>query len=90
MKRIKVIISGKVIGVFFRLFIKENANKLNVKGIAKNTADEKIEAVFEGDEDAIRKLVKKCKKGPKNARIENVNIVEEKFVGEFENFKIVY
>ena len=46
MKRIHILISGRVVGVFFRKFIKDNADKLNVKGFVRNKENE-VECVFE-------------------------------------------
>ncbi len=81
-KRKKVIISGRVQGVFFRRFIYEHAKQLGLKGYVKNTDDENIEAVFEGDEGKIKNIIELCKKGPIAAKVESVKIVEEKIRNE--------
>lgn len=90
MKRIRIIISGKVVSVFFRYFIYENANKLNIKGWVRNTQDEKVEALLEGDLQSIQELIKLCKNGPKNAIVDDIDIRYEKFTGEFQDFEIKY
>ena len=81
-KRIKIIISGKVQGVFFRKFIYEHAVKLGLNGYVKNTENGNVEAMFEGEEDKIKKIIRLCKKGPAGANVENVKIIEEKIRNE--------
>jgi len=89
MKRsVRVFISGIVQGVFFRSFVKENADKLGVKGYVRNLADGRVEAWLEGNSDSVAKMVELCKKGPKFARVNRVEIKEEHFQG-FREFKIL-
>ena len=78
MRRIRILISGRVIGVSFRYFIEDNANKLNIKGWVRNTEDGKVEAVFEGKKEDVDKLIKLCRKGPWAARVDNLELKEEK------------
>jgi acylphosphatase len=89
-RRVHVLISGKVQGVFFRYHTYELAKKLGITGWVRNTSDGKVEAVFEGDGDKIEKILEFCRKGPSSARVEKVEVKEEKFKGEFEDFEIVY
>jgi acylphosphatase len=72
----KVIISGIVQHVFFRDFVKKNADKLKTKGYVKNLENGEVEAIFENDEETINKLIEKCQKGPRKARVENISINE--------------
>lgn len=90
MERVHIIMSGRVVGVSFRYFIEENARKLGVNGWVRNTNDSKVEAVFEGDENSVDKLIELCRKGPRAAMVDNVDVKEEKYVGEFNNFEIVH
>ncbi|MBI2507977.1 acylphosphatase [Candidatus Woesearchaeota archaeon] len=83
-KRYKIIISGKVQGVFFRRFIYESAVKLGLKGFVRNTEDGKVEAVFEGKKEDINKIIELCRKGPAAAKIENIKIINERALGEKE------
>lgn len=89
MKVVRVFILGIVQGVFFRKFIKENADKLNIKGYAKNLENGNIEAFFEGSEEDIKKIIRLCKKGPNYAKIEEIKVIDEKPYN-FKEFKIVY
>tara|TARA_Y100000034_G_C6729785_1_gene323253 strand:+ start:157 stop:426 length:270 start_codon:yes stop_codon:yes gene_type:complete len=87
MKRIHVTIKGKVVGVFFRKFIKENAKKLNLNGWVKNNKNH-VEAVFEGNSKDINKMLVLCNKGPETAEIKNLNFKQETIKGE-KSFKIL-
>lgn len=72
----KIIISGIVQHVFFRDFVKKNADKLHVKGYVKNLKNGEVEAVFENDEKTIEKMINLCKKGPRKARVEKITEIE--------------
>jgi acylphosphatase len=89
-RRVHVLIFGKVQGVSFRYHTYELAKKLGITGWVRNTSDGKVEAVFEGDGNKIEKILEFCKRGPSLARVEKVEVKEEKFKGEFKDFKIVY
>ncbi|NCN87195.1 acylphosphatase [archaeon] len=90
MKRaIRVYISGTVQGVFFRSFIKENAEKLGVKGFVRNLEDSRVEVFIEGNPEEVKKMVEICKKGPKHSQIKNVEEKEEKFQG-MKTFKVLH
>jgi len=87
-KAVRVYINGTVQGVFFRAFIKENAERHNVKGFSRNLEDGRIEVFLEGDPDNVNKMIELCKKGPKHAQIRNVEIKPEKFQ-DFKTFKVL-
>ena len=88
-KSVRVYITGSVQGVFFRAFVKENAERHNVKGFVRNLEDGRVEAFFEGNPDDVNKMVELCKKGPKHAQIRNIEIKPEKFQ-DFKNFKALH
>lgn len=89
MKRVNVIVTGNVQGVFFRSFIRQNALDLGVNGYVRNTGSDKVEAVFEGKEKDVDDLVKLCKKGPAGAKIKSVQVKEERYLNEFLGFSVV-
>ncbi|HHI97894.1 MAG TPA: acylphosphatase [Thermodesulfatator atlanticus] len=89
-KRVHVYISGKVQGVWFRAYTKEEADRLGVKGWVRNLPDGRVEAVFEGDEKAVDAMVAWCYEGSPMARVENVEVIEEPYKGEFTDFQIKY
>jgi acylphosphatase len=89
-KRAHVYVSGKVQGVYFRQTTMEQAQSCGVCGWVKNLADGRVEAVFEGEEAAVKALVNFCGKGPKGASVNNMVTSWEPFKEEFEDFEITY
>jgi acylphosphatase len=76
--RRRVIVHGRVQGVFFRDSLRRLAERNGVSGWARNTADGTVEAVFEGDPDAVDRLVSFARTGPPDAQVEAVDVsVEE-------------
>ena len=90
MKRIKVLIYGRVQGVSFRAFIKHKAILLNLKGYIKNLSSGKVEAIFEGEDKAIQEIINGCKKGPLASKVTDIKIKEESYKNEFKDFEIRY
>lgn len=88
-KSVRLYINGSVQGVFFRDFIKQNAEKQDVKGFVRNLEDGRIEVFLEGDPDKVNSMIELCKKGPKHSQIKNVEIKTEKFQ-DFRNFKVLH
>ena len=88
-KSVKLYITGTVQGVFFRAFIKENAERYDVKGFTRNLDDGRIEVFLEGNPNDVNKMIELCKKGPKHSKIRNVEIKPEKFQ-DFKTFKILH
>jgi acylphosphatase len=86
----KILIYGRVQGVFFRKFVKDNALKLGLNGYVRNIDDGSVEAIFEGDEEQINKMVEICKKGSLGSRVDKVLINELKEDEEFEGFEVGY
>jgi acylphosphatase len=77
MKRVHVVVRGRVQGVFFRATVERAAISRGVAGWVRNNPDGTVEAVFEGGEEAIRRLLALCREGPRGARVEEVSISEE-------------
>jgi len=88
-KSVRLYINGTVQGVFFRMFIKENAERYNVKGFVRNLEDKRVEVFLEGDATNVNKMIELCKKGPRHAQIRNVEIKPERFQG-FKVFKVLH
>ena len=89
MKRAHVKIYGKVQGVWFRAHTKEMADKLGIKGWVRNVPDRSVEAVFEGDDEAVEEIIKWCHHGPPLARVDKVEVSYEEPKGE-KDFRIIY
>jgi acylphosphatase len=90
MKRIHVYISGRVQGVFFRAETQRTAKGFNLRGWVRNIADGRVEALFEGEERSVDKMLDWCHIGPPSARVEDVITEEEQYTGEFRDFSITY
>ena len=90
MKRMHVIISGRVQGVFFRAYTRETALALKLNGWVRNLHDGSVEAVFEGEDKNVKTMLEWCKKGPPHAIVTKVDVSEEPHTGEFRDFRITY
>jgi acylphosphatase len=75
--RRRVVVHGRVQGVFFRDSVRRLAQQHGVSGSVENRWDGAVEAVFEGEEDAVERLVAFCRKGPRGAQVESVDVSEE-------------
>ena len=89
-QRIRILVTGKVQGVFFRQSLKVMAKKNNIFGWVKNLKDGRVEAILEGDEEQLGRLLEWAHRGPANARVEDVEICNEKFTNEFSKFDVLY
>ena len=87
-KSIRLFLTGSVQGLFFRQFIKENADKYDVRGYVRNLEDGRVEVFLEGNSDEVDSMIAICKRGPKHANIRNVEEKEERFQG-FKEFKVM-
>jgi len=88
-KSVRLYINGTVQGVFFRGFIKENAERYNVKGFVRNLEDGRIEVFLEGQVNDVNKMIEICKKGPKHSIIKKVEEKSERFQG-LKTFKVLH
>lgn len=88
-KSVRLYIDGVVQGIFFRAFIKENAERHNVKGFVRNLEDGRIEMFFEGNANDVNKIIEIASKGPRHAQIRKVTTKPEKFQ-DFKSFKILH
>jgi acylphosphatase len=71
--RRRLVIHGRVQGVFFRDTLRTLAESHNVAGWARNTPEGTVEAVLEGDEDAVARLIAFARNGPEGARVDHVD-----------------
>jgi acylphosphatase len=88
-RRVHVFISGKVQGVGFRAFTKDRADEVGVKGWVKNLLDGRVESIMQGRGDGVEKLLESVKKGPRSARVDGVEIKDEKIGDEFADFRVI-
>jgi acylphosphatase len=81
-KRTRVVVSGRVQGVFFRATCARLAREARLGGYVRNRADGSVEAAFEGADDAVDGMVEWCRTGPELARVDEVEVVAEQPVGD--------
>ena len=77
MIRRRLIVHGYVQGVGFRWSIARAAESRGVAGWATNRADGTVEAVLEGEPDAVESIVAAAREGPRGARVDRVDVSEE-------------
>ncbi len=87
-ERAHVYVSGNVQGVFFRDSTRQKAEELGLVGWVKNTPDGRVEAVFEGPTEDVRKMVDWCENGPSQADVEDVEAEYDEAEGEPESFEV--
>ena len=72
--QVHVYVTGRVQGVNFRYYTRQQAFELGVSGWVRNVRDGRVEAVFQGDEKQVAKILKWCEGGPSSARVDNVEV----------------
>jgi acylphosphatase len=79
---IRVVIEGRVQGVWYRGWTMDQADELGLRGWVRNRRDGTVEALFAGDEGVVRRMIELCWEGPPLARVARVReFVEEGPVG---------
>jgi len=72
--RVRVLISGRVQGVSYRYYTKQQAEVLNLCGWVRNLGNGKVEAVFEGDKDKVDEMLEWCKDGSESAEVKKIEV----------------
>jgi acylphosphatase len=75
--RRRVVIHGRVQGVFFRDTARRMADSRGIAGWISNRPDGSVEAVFEGEPEAVESMLEFCREGPRGAEVERVEVSEE-------------
>jgi acylphosphatase len=88
--RAHVMISGRVQGVFFRYKTQEQAQNMGVAGWVRNLPDGRVEAVLEGGQEDVERMMQWCRQAPPMAEVEDVDVQWEDFKGEFDSFSVRY
>jgi len=89
-KRVHLLISGRVQGVYFRQGMMETAEKNNVLGWVRNLPDNQVEAILEGNDSNVDAVMEWAHFGPAGAVVDELKISEENYTGEFQEFRIQY
>jgi acylphosphatase len=80
-QRRRVVVQGHVQGVFFRETVRRRALAAGLAGSVRNCPDGSVEAVLEGEREAVERLVEFCREGPRGARVDWVDVASEEPVG---------
>jgi acylphosphatase len=88
-QRVKLYVTGKVQGVYFRVYTKEEANRLGLTGTVKNLKNNGVEIIAEGEKKKLDKLIEWTKTGSPNAKVENVSVKFCDATSEWKNFGII-
>jgi acylphosphatase len=81
-RRVRVRVSGRVQGVFFRAACAERARREGLGGWVRNLPGGDVEAAFEGTPNAVEALITWCRSGPQHARVDRIEVVEEPVTGD--------
>jgi acylphosphatase len=85
-----VIVTGKVQGVFYRAETASKARRLGLTGWVRNLPDGRVEAIFEGEETNVQKIIDFCRRGPPNAYVVDVDVRRQECKDEFDDFTVRY
>lgn len=88
MKKVKVIVSGQVQGVWFRASTYKKAVELGINGYVRNLINGDVEFVAEGEESKVEKLIEWAKRGPELAHVEKIKVEVLEYNNEFDDFSI--
>lgn len=89
-KRVHLLISGRVQGVYFRQGMMETAEKNNVLGWVRNLPDNRVESILEGNDSNVDAVIEWAHFGPAGAVVDELKVSEENYTGEFREFEIRY
>jgi len=87
---VRLLVTGKVQGVYFRFNIQQVAMKNSVVGWVRNLPDGNVEALLEGNKEDVNQVVRWSKIGPENARVDEVEMDYGQYTGEYKDFIIRY
>jgi acylphosphatase len=85
--RVRVVVTGRVQGVWFRDTCRDVAKAAGVHGYVRNRADGAVEAEFEGPPAAVETMIAWCRTGPARARVDGVDVEPVALVGD-QTFRI--
>jgi acylphosphatase len=87
---VRLLVTGKVQGVYFRFNMQQVAMKNSVVGWVRNLPDGNVEALLEGNKEDVNQVVRWSKIGPENARVDEVKMDYGQYTGEYKDFIIRY
>ncbi len=88
--RARLVVTGRVQGVYYRSYAEEEAARLGVTGWVRNRRDGAVEMVVEGEERDVQAMIAWCRQGSPLARVEDVEVSWEPYSGEYTDFRVSY
>lgn len=85
---LKLRISGRVQGVCFRHYTQQTAAEHGVRGWVKNCSDGTVEALLQGEDEAIRAMIRWCHEGPPAAEVEKVEVTVPDEIEDYAEFSV--
>ncbi|XP_062003832.1 uncharacterized protein LOC133721278 [Rosa rugosa] len=73
-KTVRLVIKGRVQGVFYRNWTIENATQLGLKGWVRNRRDGSVETLLSGNSDAVQEMEQRCRRGPPSAMVTGLEV----------------
>ena len=89
-KRVRVIVEGRVQGVFFRSYTQQMAQRLGLGGWVRNRPDSSVESVVEGEQGRVDQMIQWFYQGSPMSRVTGVKVTCEEPTNEFSEFEIRY
>lgn len=89
-RRLEIVVSGRVQGVWFRASTRNEAHRLGLRGWVRNLPDGRVEAVFEGEEQALAQMLDWSRVGPPGGRVDRVEARWVEPSDEFGGFSVRY
>ncbi|MFC1898611.1 acylphosphatase [Candidatus Cloacimonadota bacterium] len=90
MKKLEIIISGRVQGVGYRYFTVHAAREFNILGNTRNTTDGKVLVIAVGNDSNMNLFIQELRSGPRMAIVDEIKTTELSAVQNFSNFRIEY
>ncbi|MGR9072974.1 MAG: acylphosphatase [Gammaproteobacteria bacterium] len=85
-RQVRLVVSGRVQGVFYRASTRNKAVSLNIKGYAKNLPDGRVEVVADGRREAVDQLIAWCRQGPAKSEVSGVLVEDIQPPAEYFDF----
>ena len=90
MKKVRVVVTGRVQGVWFRAATRDKAQQLGVNGYVRNMVNGDVEFVAEGNDAEVDRLIQWARQGPPLARIADIKVEVLQYDNEYTGFKVGY
>ena len=87
---LEAIVKGRVQGVFFRRFVEEHAEQLQLNGYVRNLPDGDVEVMAEGAKEKLIKLLERLKTGPPASMVKEVKAEWSAYTGKYTQFEVRY